>query len=342
MSHIKNTILSKFYKYSILLNEVLILFFPIFFPFKVDASIKMSGSSTVYPFAIVMAQEFAFKTNLQTPTVESVGTGGGFSIFCKGNGANYPDIVNASRLIKKNEINECKKNDVSFVEKKIGLDAIVIAMHNFSKKDDSITSLTSDEIFNSLARNVVIDGKVVPNPYKKWNEINPRLPNLNIVFYGPPSTSGTRDSFTEIVLTEYCMQKKEFQKHFPDKLKQNCSLIRNDGHFIESGENDTFIVHKISLKSGAIGIFGYSHYMENKSKINVIKIDNVTPSSDTISTRKYKISRPLYLYFKNASLQNNPSVKLFYQEVTSDDAIGKNGYLQDYHLVISKDTVSEN
>lgn len=298
-----------------------------------NAVIKMSGSSTVYPFAIVMAEEFSFKTKLEAPIVESVGTGGGFAVFCKGNDANSPDIVNASRRIKESEKEQCSTNNVSFTKEAIGLDAIIVAMHSNTNSKYFIPSLTSKELFDAFARNVVVDGNVVPNPYMKWSQINPKLPDIEISIYGPPSTSGTRDSFTEIVLTDYCTKQPEFQKHYTTKLKQRCSLIRNDGRFVESGENDTFIVHKISLKNGSVGIFGYSHYMENHSKMHAIKVDGIPPSNQTIATGKYKIARPLFLYFKESSLQKNPEVKLFYKEVTSSSAIGVGGYLEGYHLI---------
>lgn len=304
--------------------------------FNANANIKMSGSSTVYPFAIIMAEEFAKKYSFKTPIVESVGTGGGFSAFCYGNDVNSPDIVNASREIKESEAQMCKQNGVEFSKLTIGLDAIVIAMHKNTQKQDSIPTLTEEEIFNAFARNVIIDGKVVPNPYKKWRQINPKLPNLEIVIYGPPSTSGTRDSFTEIALINYCKKQEIFQKHFGEKLRQNCSLIRNDGRFIESGENDAFIVHKISLKNGSIGIFGYSHYMENFFKIHAIKVNGIAPSNSSIAGGDYKISRPLFLYFKKHSIENQSEVRLFYKYSSSPEIKGRGGLLQQYHLVFAK------
>jgi phosphate transport system substrate-binding protein len=297
------------------------------------ASILMSGSSTVYPFAIVIAEEFAYKTNLQTPIVESVGTGGGFSAFCRGNDVNSPDIVNASRPIKQGEKSECIKNNVSYTSIPIGLDAIVLAVHSNSKYEDIPKSLTEDELFKALARNVLHNGEIITNPYNTWSDINPKLPNVDIVIYGPPSTSGTRDSFTEIALTNYCIQIPAFHEKFKEKTKQACSLIRNDGRFIESGENDAFIVHKISLRNGAVGIFGYSHYMENKTKLQAIAINGISPNNYSISTTEYKIARPLFLYFKNASLKEKPEVKLFYKEASSEEAIGFGGYLEGYHLI---------
>jgi len=301
--------------------------------FNANAAILMSGSSTVYPFATVLAEEFSYKTNIQTPIVEAVGTGGGFSAFCNGNGVNSPDVVNASRPIKKSEQVQCMKNKVAYTPVIIGLDAIIIAMHSNNKRLELIQSLTDEEIFKAFAREVVIDGKIVKNPYEKWNQINPSLPDTEIIIYGPPSTSGTRDSLTQISLVQYCSKIPEFKAKYKEKLEQGCSLIRNDGKFIESGENDTFVVHKISLRKGAIGIFGYSHYMENKTKLHAVKVNNINPSNYTISTGQYKIARPLFLYFKNQSLQNNDDLKKFLKEVKSSDAIGFGGYLESYHLI---------
>ncbi len=296
-----------------------------------NATVLMSGSSRVYPFAIVIAEEFAFKTKLHPPIVESVGTGGGFSVFCNGNHPNSPDIINASRKIKDSEQKECAKNGVEYQSVTIGLDAIVIAMHANNKT--TINSLTDDELFKALARNIVRNGKIIPNPYQKWSDINPNLPNSDIIIYGPPSTSGTRDTFTKIVLATPCMKNKYFRLQYKKQLKSICSLMRNDGKFIETGENDAFIMHKISLRNGAVGIFGYSHYMENKHNINAIQINGVSINQQTIATSQYKIARPLFLYFKKHSLAIKTDVRLFYKEATSSEAIGVGGYLESYHLI---------
>ncbi len=298
-----------------------------------SAAILMSGSSTVYPFATVLAEEFAYKTNIKAPIVEAVGTGGGFSAFCNGNGTNSPDIVNASRPIKESEQVRCMKKNVSYMSIPIGLDAIIIAMHSNNQSSDLIRSLSDEEIFKAFAREVVIDNKIVKNPYEKWSQINPLLPDIAIIIYGPPSTSGTRDSFTHIALVQYCSKLPEFKAKYGSKIEQGCALIRNDGKFIESGENDTFVVHKISLRKGAIGIFGYSHYMENKTALHAVKVNSVNPSNYSISTGQYKIARPLFLYFKNHSLQNNEDLRKFLKEVKSSDAIGFGGYLESYHLI---------
>jgi len=314
----------------IILNIITLL---LFFCFNAHSTILMSGSSTVYPFATVLAQEFSYKTNLQTPIVESIGTGGGFSAFCMGNGANSPDIVNASRPIKEAERVQCIRNNVAYTPVAIGIDAIILAMHSNNETQNLIQSLSEEDIFKAFAREVIIDNKIISNPFQTWKQINAKLPDIPIIIYGPPSTSGTRDSFTQIALVQYCIKIPQFKEKYKDKLEQGCALIRNDGRFIESGENDTFIIHKTSLRKGSIGIFGYSHYMENKSKLHAIKISNILPNSYSISTGSYKIARPLFLYFKNASLQSKPDLGAFFAEVKSNDAIGFGGYLESYHLI---------
>lgn len=298
-----------------------------------SARILIGGSSTVYPFVTVIGEEFVHKTGYAMPIIESIGTGGGFSAFCTGNGINSPDVVSASREIKKSEATECMKNDVTYKHTILGLDAIVLAMHNNTNKNDFINTLTEEELFNAFAREVIIGGEVVKNPFMKWSDINPNFPDTEIVIYGPPSTSGTRDAFVHVALKDYCKDIPEFQKKYQEKAIDYCSLLRNDGRFIESGENDAFIIHKISLKSGAIGIFGYSYYMENKSKLHPLKINNILPNNYSISALKYKIARPLFLYFKNSSLQGNLELQRFYKESSSEEAIGFGGYLTDYYLI---------
>ena len=297
------------------------------------ARVLISGSSTVYPFATVIGEEFVHKTGHQMPIVESIGTGGGFAAFCAGNGINSPDVVSASRAIKQSEIAQCVANNVTYRETTLGLDAIVLAMHINTNSNDFVQSLTETELFNAFAREVAINGEVVPNPFKKWSDINPQFPNIDIIIYGPPSTSGTRDAFSHTALKEYCKMLPEFKAKYKEKTEEHCSLVRNDGRFIESGENDAFIIHKISLKNGAVGIFGYSYYMENKSKLHPLKINNIMPNNYSISTLKYKIARPLFFYFKNESMKSNIELQKFYKEATSDEAIGFNGYLEDYYLV---------
>ena len=206
--------------------------------------IQIVGSSTVYPFVTTIAETFGNNSNFKTPVVEATGTGGGFKLFCSGIANNYPDISNASRAIKKSEINLCIKNNVGeLIEIKLGYDGIVLANSNQSKQ----YNLTREHIFLALAQKVPQNGKLVPNFYQTWNQIDPKLPNFKIEIYGPPPTSGTRDAFVELVMESACTTLEEFKKQYsdPKQLKKSCHIIRTDGKYIESGENDNLIIQNL-------------------------------------------------------------------------------------------------
>lgn len=288
--------------------------------------IRGVGSSTVYPFLTVVSEEFKVATNMRTPIIESTGTGGGFKLFCEGVGSKYPDITGASRLIKDSERELCAKNGAKdLAEIKIGLDAIVLANSIQGPK----FSLTEVQVFNALARQVPKDGKLVANPYKNWNDIDPSLPAEPIEVYGPPPTSGTRDAFVELVLEKKCEKMPEFKAAFPDdaERKKNCGLIREDGIYVESGENDNLIIQKLASNPKAMGIFGYSFLEQNSDKVQGSEVDGVKPSFDTVVQNKYPISRPLFVYAKREHLPITNGLKEFLQELTSENAIGEQGYL---------------
>jgi phosphate transport system substrate-binding protein len=288
--------------------------------------IRAVGSSTVYPFTTAVAEEFGKTTSFKTPVVESTGTGGGFKLFCAGIDEASPDISNASRAIKSSEVELCKTNGVKDIaEIKIGYDGIVLA--NSTKAPHY--KLTKKQIFLGLARQVPVDGKLVSNPYKKWNEIDPALPNEGIEVYGPPPTSGTRDAFAELVMQEACKEFPEFVAAYKDEdaFKNACSLIREDGKFVEAGENDNLIVQKLVSNPHALGIFGYSFLEQNGETIQGSHIDGVQPTYENIAAGSYKISRPLYVYVKKAHVGIIPGIKEFIAELTSDKAMGEEGYL---------------
>lgn len=299
--------------------------------FSVESSyareqIRAVGSSTVYPFATVIAEEFGRKTSFKTPIIESTGTGGGVKLFCSGIGEQHPDFVNASREMKKSEVELCKKNGVNEVtEIRLGFDGIVLANSSESKQ----ANFTLEQIFLALARKVPSNGKLIDNPYKKWNEISPSLPNDEISIYGPPPTSGTRDSFVELVMQEACNKIKEFKSAYPDDANRNkqCQLIREDGAYIESGENDNLIVQKLKTNLKAFGIFGFSFLEENSEVVQGSKINGVEPDFDNIKSGAYPISRPLHIYFKNAHVKLISGMKEFIQEIISDGTLGNEGYL---------------
>lgn len=289
--------------------------------------IRAVGSSTVYPFVTAAAESFGQGGKFKTPIVESTGTGGGFKLFCDGVGEAFPDITNASRAIKDSEKELCAKNGVKDItELAIGYDGIVIANSVKGKTLD----LTKKQLFMALARELPgKDGKLVKNPYTKWSEIDAKLPAIGIEIYGPPPTSGTRDAFVELVMEKACEEFPEFLKAIPDeKTRKNaCKLLREDGKYIEAGEDDNLIIQKLTSNPNAFGIFGYSFLEENKSKVQGSTIAGVAPTYDNIENGKYSVSRSMYVYVKNAHIGVIPGLAEFAKELTSNGAIGKNGYL---------------
>lgn len=296
--------------------------------------IQVVGSSTVYPFTSVIAETFGRDTEFKTPIIEATGTGGGFKLFCSGVGFGFPDFSNASRRIEKSEIKKCAENGVKdVVEIKIGYDGIVLANSTVGKK----YSLTKEQIFLAIAQKVPHkkSGKLVENPYQKWSDIDENLPKINIAIYGPPTTSGTRDAFVELVMEDVCGGMKEFAIAFPDTKirKKKCHVIRSDGHFIEAGENDNLIVQKLKNDADALGIFGFSFLEENRHAIQPAEINNVLPSFDSIVSGQYSVSRPLFIYFKEQHLNLISGMREFAQEIISKNTIGKDGYLLQKGLI---------
>jgi len=293
--------------------------------------IHIVGSSTVYPFTTTVAEQFGKRGGAQTPIVESTGTGGGVKMFCEGAGPETPDAVNASRPMKPEEVELCKKNGVTATEITIGLDAIVLAM---SKEHPSI-ELTTSDVYKALAKYVLVEGQWVENPVVAWSDLNPSLPNDKIEVLGPPPTSGTRDSFVELVLEKECKiaVKQAGIQLSPDDEKKYCKSVREDGAYVEAGENDNLIVQKLQANPAALGIFGYSFLEENTSTIKGATINGVVPDYDTIADGKYPISRKLYVYFKNEHLETTANLKEFMEEYQSEAAIGEEGYLVDKGLI---------
>lgn len=285
------------------------------------------GSSTVYPFVTVAAEEFGKKTGKKTPIIESTGTGGGFKIFCNGVGNDTPDLANASRAIKASERKLCAKNNVKdIVEAKIGFDGIVFA----NAVDSEELNVTTYQLFLALAKKIPTDdGKLIDNPYQKWSDIDAALPATKINVYGPPPTSGTRDAFVELVLEKACKNLPEFKAAYPDKKtrKKACHEIREDGAFIESGENDNLIIQKLTKNPIAYGIFGYSFLDQNSEVVKGNKINGVLPEFENISDGSYAISRPLFVYVKGEHLAKKDDLKTFVSELVSSEAIGEDGYV---------------
>lgn len=295
--------------------------------------IRIVGSSTVFPYTQAVAEQFANATGAASPIVESTGTGGGMQIFCAGIGEQHPDLTGASRAMKASEYELCKSNGVDNVtEALIGYDGLSLAI---SRANETDWDLTLAEIYLALAAQVPVDGKWADNPYKSWNEINADLPAVEILAYGPPPTSGTRDAFVELAMHAGC-EELDFVKDgdFDGKwVKANCSRMRTDGPFVEAGENDNLIVQRLNADENALGIFGYSFLYENLDTLKAVNVDGVAPSADTIGDFSYPISRPLYFYTKNAHRGVIPNFSEFIEEYMSEDALAPGGYLSERGLV---------
>ena len=298
--------------------------------------INVVGSSTVYPFSTVVAETFGNKTGIKVPKIESTGSGGGMKLFCKGLGTSHPDITNASRRIKKNEFNKCKENGIDVVEIKVGYDGIVIA----NSKKAKLLNLTKRQIFLALAKQVPEGnkegGNLVDNPNKKWSDIDPNLPNKKIEVLGPPPTSGTRDAFNELAIEGGCKtfpKLKAIKKQDKKKYKAICRAVREDGAFIEAGENDNLIVQKLVENENAFGVFGFSFLIENEDKIQGSTVDGMAPTIETIADKSYGVSRPLYFYVKLAHVDVKPDIREFLAEYTSEDSWGPGGYLEERGMI---------
>lgn len=296
--------------------------------------IKIVGSSTVFPYTQAVAEEFANKTGKSAPVVESTGTGGGFKAFCGGVGPDFADITGASRAIKDSEIKLCAGNGVTDItEALIGYDGLSVAV---SRNNKTEWNLTKAQIFQALAAELP-DGKggLVANPNKKWSDIDKSLPDVNITAFGPPPTSGTRDAFVELVMHPGCEKTAGMdavKKADEKKYAEACARMRQDGPFIEAGENDNLIVQRLESDPNSIGIFGYSFLYENEDKLKDIKIEGVEASFDTIKNGSYPVSRPLFIYIKNAHRDVIPGLKDFLKEYTSKEAMGEDGYLAERGL----------
>ena len=339
--------------------------------------ISIVGSSTVYPFATVVAEQFGKTSSFKTPKIESTGSGGGLKLFCAGVGVEHPDITNASRRIKASEVAACARNGVTeIIEVKIGYDGIVFAN---SKKADP-TELTRKEIFLALGKQVPDPhtGKLSDNPNRTWKDVNAALPASKIEVLGPPPTSGTRDAFAELALgsgakafpllkelrglgrdeatkIKEVMGKLGISEAVYDEMKKKkgkapkgkhifkavAHAVREDGAFVEAGENDNLIVQKLDANPNAFGIFGFSFLDQNADKVRGAKIDGVEPTFENISGGKYPVSRPLFFYVKKAHMANIPGMKEYLEEFTSEKAWGEEGYLADKGMIPMPDDERE-
>ena len=313
----------------------LMLGFLIVFSFATNSysrdQIKIVGSSTVYPYATVVAEKFDKGGKFKTPVIESTGTGGGMKLFCAGVGANHPDITNASRAIKPKEKTLCEKNGVTdIIEIVVGNDGISFA-HSVNSPD---ADFTKEQLWRALAAKVDVDGKLVENPYKKWSDIDSSLPNKKIEILVAPPTSGTRDAWNSLVMAKGCTKTaKSIYEADGKKAKKECVKIREDGYAVEAGENDTLIVQKLTSNPDAYGFFGYSYLVANKDKIKASAVNGVKPSLQGIQDYSYPIARPLFFYVKKAHVGVIPGIEEFLKEFTSKKAMSNRGYLAQIGLV---------
>lgn len=298
--------------------------------------ISVVGSSTVYPFATVVAETFGKRQGFKVPKIESTGSGGGMKLFCKGLGTQHPDITNSSRRIKKREFIKCQDKGIDIIEIKIGYDGIVIA----NTKKSTQLNITKRQIFLALAKQVPEGnkegGKLIDNPNIKWSDIDSNLPDIKIEVLGPPPTSGTRDAFNELAIEGGCKtfpELKAIKKQDKKKYKALCRAVREDGAYIEAGENDNLIVQKLIENENAFGVFGFSFLIENEDKIQGSTVNGKAPTMENIADKSYGVSRPLYFYVKQAHVDVIPGIREFVKEFTSEDAWGPGGYLEDRGLI---------
>ncbi len=298
--------------------------------------ISVVGSSTVYPFTTTVAEQLGRQGSFKTPKVESTGTGGGIKLFCNGVGVQHADVVNASRRMNANEFQTCRTNGVTdIIEIKIGFDGLTIS----ENKRGASFPLTRKQVYLALAKQIPDPANptaLIANPFKTWKDVDPGLPAIKIEVLGPPPTSGTRDSFHELYMEPGCRSYpwiNALRSMDEKRFKRVCHTVREDGAYVEAGENDNLIVQKLEANPNAVGIFGFSFLEENLDKLKGLKIDGVEPTFETIASGKFPAARPLFIYVKKAHIGVIPGIKEFMAEYVSEKALGEEGYLSERGLV---------
>jgi phosphate transport system substrate-binding protein len=301
--------------------------------------VRVVGSSTVFPYSQAAAERFGANTGATAPVVESTGTGGGMQIFCEGVGVDFADITGASRAMKTSEWDLCRENGVDNVtEVLLGYDGLSMAVSQSGEALD----LTKGQLFSALAAEVEVDGEVVANPHQSWSDVDSSLPDIPILVYGPPPTSGTRDAWVELVMEEGCGEFAAIEALDEARMEAVCQRMRTDGPFVEAGENDNLIVQRLTSDQNAYGIFGYSFLYENQDQLKAVSVGGVEPNEETIESGEYGVSRPLFVYIKNAHRGVIPNLQEFVEEFVSDDAMGPGGYLSERGLIpLPEDKLSE-
>jgi len=299
--------------------------------------IHIVGSSTVYPFSSYVAEELGATTKFKTPVVESTGSGGGMKLFCAGNGMDTPDITNASRRMKAKEYKKCQQNGVKYItEVVVGYDGIALAQN----KDTAPLNLTRKQILLAVAAEVPNKAgtALIANPYRYWNEIDASLPHRKITFYGPPTSSGTRDAFEDLTMKAVAKKMDVYTNLYKADKKANKKYkkyhqVRQDGVYVPSGENDNLIVQKLTKDPEALGIFGYSYLTENSDRIAAATIKGIAPSPAAVQDGSYKLSRSLYFYIKKSHIDKVPGMKEYIKLFTSEQMIGDDGACTDIGLI---------
>lgn len=299
-------------------------------------NIRIVGSSTVYPFTKAVSERFAAANrNVPAPIVESTGTGGGAKLFCAGIGAKHPDILNASRRMKASEFKTCVANGVTQItELQVGLDGLTLAQ----AKNGQLRNVTVKDIYMAIAANPY--GK--PNRAKTWKDVNPSLPALPIRVFGPPTTSGTRSSLEDLLMEPPCAANPAMaalKKSDEAKYNKICKGVREDGAFINAGENDNLIVQKLEGDPVAVGLFGYSYLEENASRLRGVSLNGIEPTYASISSFKYPGARAMYIYVKNAHAQAIPGIRQFVVEYVKEGTFGPKGYLKNAGMIASPDAI---
>jgi phosphate transport system substrate-binding protein len=299
-------------------------------------NIRIVGSSTVYPFAKAVAEHFArANPTVPAPIIESTGTGAGMKLFCGGVGAGFPDMTNASRRIKLSEFRSCAANGVSQItEIAVGLDGIAVA----TARATGLSNLTTQELYYALAKTPF--GKV--NPTKTWKDVNSRYPATPIRIYGPPQTSGTRSSVEDLLMEPGCATSPAMaamKKTNEALYNQICKGVREDGAYIEGGENDNLLVQRLTANPGTVGMFGYSYLEENAGTLKGISLNGIAPSYETIASFRYPGARAMYVYVKNAHLNAIPGIRAYAAEWVRESTFGPSGYLRQLGFIALGDAM---
>lgn len=290
--------------------------------------IRITGSSTVFPFSAAVAEDFVRRTGARTPVVESSGTGGGFKRFCSGVGANTPDLVGASRPITASERADCERNGVSAVAMPIGYDGIVLASARAEPP-----GVTAAQLWRALARRVPVDGAWVANPHRAWQDVDPALPATPIKVFGPGPTSGTRDELLELVMAPGCASVPELEALSADDRIRACRQIRDDGAYVDAGEDDNLIVQKVANDADAFGLLGYNYLSRNANLLDAAAVEGVLPTDETIFDASYPLSRPLYLYVKQEHVGRVQGLAEFVSAYAAERNVGPDGRLADKGLI---------